>query len=146
MTALNGNIRRLGFTLVELLVVLAIIATLTAMLLPALQKARRAALSTICKSNLRQCYMGFQLYAGDNRGAIPLAESNNGAVQGWPWFLMMGYDTGGTSAKKFYVKSKASICPDTVGYLDLVNMTEHDPNLGYRAYAVWVPNSASSEL
>ncbi len=135
--------RRRGFTLVELLVVMAIIATLTAMLLPALRKARRAALSTVCLSNLRQCYQGFQLYASDNRGSIPLASSHNGAINGWPYWLVMGYDTGETTAKKWYVKKNAAICPDTTGYDDLLGMADQDPNFSYRSYAVFFPNNSS---
>ncbi len=55
--------KRKGFTLVEMLVVIAIIGILIAMLLPALQAAREAARSTICKSNLRQFGIGMQMHA-----------------------------------------------------------------------------------
>jgi prepilin-type N-terminal cleavage/methylation domain-containing protein/prepilin-type processing-associated H-X9-DG protein len=64
---------RPGFTLVELLVVIAIIAVLIALLLPALNKARQAAQTVACESNLRQIYTALLMYSQDNRGWIPWA-------------------------------------------------------------------------
>jgi prepilin-type N-terminal cleavage/methylation domain-containing protein len=60
--------RRRGFTLVELLVVIAIIAVLIAILLPALNMAREQARRTQCMSNVRQLTMAWLMYANDNKG------------------------------------------------------------------------------
>lgn len=66
--------RRHGFTLVELLVVIGIIAILVALLMPALNKARIAALNVTCGSNLRQIGLGLIIYQ-NNFGELPLSST-----------------------------------------------------------------------
>ena len=61
---------RRGFTLVELLVVIGIIALLVSILLPALNKAREDAKRVRCLSNQRQLVMAWQMYYTENKGRL----------------------------------------------------------------------------
>jgi prepilin-type N-terminal cleavage/methylation domain-containing protein/prepilin-type processing-associated H-X9-DG protein len=63
--------RRRGFTLVELLVVIGIIAVMVGILLPTLNRARRAARSAQCLSTVRQLGIGFIMYSQQHRRSIP---------------------------------------------------------------------------
>ena len=68
-----------GFTLVELLVVIGIIALLISILMPSLSRAREAANRTACLSNLRQIGMAFVMYANEHKGTFPRAAPMNWA-------------------------------------------------------------------
>lgn len=69
-----------GFTLIELLVVIAIIAILAAMLLPALAKAKQAAIKIQCLNNEKQQMVALFMYAGENNDLLPDGSSGN-----WNW-------------------------------------------------------------
>lgn len=84
---MHVNTRRLpaGFTLVELLVVMAIIATLVGLMLPAVQSAREAGRATECRNRLRQLALGLTQHA-DVRKHYPSA--------GWSWLWTGDPDRG----------------------------------------------------
>ena len=69
--------QRRGFTLIELLVVISIIATLAALVLPAVQNARETARRTQCGSNLRNVGFAIQAYSTAHKGRVPrLTDAN----------------------------------------------------------------------
>lgn len=71
-----------GFTLIEILVVVAIIALLAGLLFPAFSKAREAGRRTSCLSNLSQIAKGFHMYLQDNDARFPPVPPDNPADPG----------------------------------------------------------------
>ncbi len=106
---------RKAFTLVELLVVIGIISLLISILMPALTKARTAAVMTQCMSNHRQVAMGIFQYVHDNKGVLPPFERSyptpfNGR---YPWYAYrhVGQYIGNTRQDTTDNNSPVGVCP-----------------------------------
>ena len=70
---------RTGFTLVELLTVIAVVGILVAITLPVVGMMRERARDTHCKSNLKQLITAYLLYTQDNKGKVP-TDGDSGSV------------------------------------------------------------------
>jgi prepilin-type N-terminal cleavage/methylation domain-containing protein/prepilin-type processing-associated H-X9-DG protein len=90
---------RKGFSLVELLVVIGIIAILIALLMPILANARIAARTVACQSNLRQLGQALLLYANNNHGWVIPVHSDDTAPGG-----VRGFGTGWPPSQRWPVK------------------------------------------
>lgn len=110
-------IPRRGFSLIELLVVVAIIAILVGLVLPALSSARKSGKSAVCASNLRSVGQALEAYSGDNKEIVCPSYNMtgvtglDGAIDGWgPILDRDGYFVG--AGQQQFDRSPL-VCPES---------------------------------
>lgn len=96
-----------GFTLIELLVVIAIIAILAAILFPVFAKAREAARSTACLSNMKQIGTAIQMYMNENEDTFPTMYWEAASAVGDGYGEAMDGHWAVTAAMQDYLKTSS---------------------------------------
>ncbi len=109
--------KRKGFTLIELMIVIAIIAILAAVLVPNFMRAREASRLTACKSNLKNLSTGIETYSNDFDGLYPSTQQHI------------------TSFMNNYMQ-KPILCPTREMYVGIDIVC---PMLGGTTYAIYCP-------
>lgn len=121
----SGNRRSSSraFTLVELMVVVALASTLAALLLPALGNAKEKSRRTVCKSNMRQFWHACYVYATENMDQLPNSADNHGH----PQTIFLSNTTYSNLLEYTGGESKIFQCPNVVYATDPV----YDPKRGH---------------
>jgi type II secretory pathway pseudopilin PulG len=130
-----------GFTMVELMVVIAMTLILTALLLPALSDAKEKSRRAVCRNNEKQLSYVFQMYADDNNDILPSAADNIGN-----YHSIVLSDATFTNLVNNYAEGTSTIfyCPNLVfnaGANGLVTHSNYGYIIGYSYLADNVPSS-----
>lgn len=130
---LNSALIKIGFTLVELLIVIATIAILTSLLMPALQKAREAARGIVCTSQLKQISPASFCYSSDNNdwmvpSAMPVTDGR------WTAHLLGIYLNQAEDGTSPNAKRTVWVCPAVYSKVD-ADIAGYRSKSVYQTYA-----------
>jgi prepilin-type N-terminal cleavage/methylation domain-containing protein len=105
-----------GFTLIEVLVTIAVAAVLVGLLLPALARSREAARGAVCLSNLRQIYVACRAYANEHEGYGPAIGQPYGSLPNWALVVQSSGERSGRTAEALYSARSALVCPSAAAH------------------------------
>ncbi|MCF7975199.1 MAG: type II secretion system GspH family protein [Phycisphaerae bacterium] len=145
-----------AFTLLELLVVMAVMALLMGILMPVLGSARSQAKSLVCRSNLRQLVIAGLGYAGENDGfMVPAARDmwNDSGYHRWHGArsnLNEPFDAAGSPLRAYLSETQVKACPANVAFLSGRQWTAnyeqgcggYGYNMTYLGSRLWDPKSS----
>lgn len=140
--------RRHGFTLVELLTVIAIIGILTAIVIPVVSNVRATARRSACTSNLRQIGVAIHLFVQDNRGLLPVATdfgtdpfgikgAGNAGWYGWTHYTHPYVGKIDANKSNLY-------CPDILNTIPVTDSYANYTGYGYNKYLGKVSNGVAT--
>ena len=149
MTELSKQMscKQLRFTLLELLVVVAIIGILASLLLPSLGKARKKASQVVCKSQLRQINTAMVMYSDDNEQFIPYVRVDDPSPRSKPWTWSLAtyldldrQETGAMRTVDIDLDSHIFKCPNNE------SITNYGTDIYITGYAMpfWAGNGSQS--
>jgi prepilin-type N-terminal cleavage/methylation domain-containing protein len=122
----------INFTLIELLIVIAIIAILAAMLLPALSKAKATAKTSLCLSNQKQLGLAFSMYDSDNNGFLPFCLD----LKSVPWGYQIVPGSGVTQFPEPFTNSSMAgmfNCPENSKQTRICGSGSGETQISYTA-------------
>ncbi|MEI7657441.1 MAG: prepilin-type N-terminal cleavage/methylation domain-containing protein [Phycisphaerae bacterium] len=111
MTLRRAQPRARAFSLIELLVVVAVIALLVAIVLPALGSSRETARGVACASNLRQVMAATRVYADQHRGLSPAIGVPYASLPNWALAVQASFGGGGETPGDLYAAGSILVCP-----------------------------------
>lgn len=100
-----------GFTLIEVLVVIAVIAVLISILLPALAHARDSGRAVKCLSNHRQMFLACRAYADENKGNGPALGEPYTSLPNWALVVQHSAGRDGSTPDELYSTTSVLVCP-----------------------------------
>lgn len=142
------------FTLIELLIVIAIIAILAALLLPALNKAKEEARNIKCISNMKQMSLAFIAY-GDDYSSMPGCTYLGSVYVSWPGFLYPYLSTKTIVNNTYWIADRLFRCDTFVSSSPhmsysmnsyLLFRKNSDPNLRKRPNSIFVVGEGQKTL